>query len=152
MSEISHTTKVTAPPDDDPFWGSPLRDQVKEWLQANNISLRIPRRDITITGPPGNRTIHYTAFVLSGDGRIQVDPNDKDEALMEERTTPCLVEPPTACVCGEPEASGTTHRVDGPCYVAEPGCTCGPPPGGICVHDVTTTAPGPRKQRREQAP
>ncbi|WP_097932529.1 MULTISPECIES: hypothetical protein [unclassified Streptomyces] len=97
MTETDRTaTTVPAPPDSDPFWNSSLRDQVKEWLQANNISLRIPRRDITITGPPGNRTIHYTAFVLSGDGRIQVDPNDRGEALMEEHTAPCLVEPPVA--------------------------------------------------------
>lgn len=97
MTEIDRsTTTVPAPPDDDPFWNSPLRDQVKEWLQANNISLRIPRRDITITGPPGNRTIHYAAFVLSADGHIQINPNDEDEPLTEERTTPCLVEPPAA--------------------------------------------------------
>lgn len=96
MSEADSTTTVPAPPGDSPFWDSLLHDQVKEWLQANNISLRIPRRDITITGPPGNRTIHYTAFVLSGDGHIQVDPNDRGEALMEEHTTPCLIEPPVA--------------------------------------------------------
>ena len=28
--------------------------------------------------------------------------------------------PVSACVCGEPQASGTVHRVDGPCYVAAP--------------------------------
>ena len=28
--------------------------------------------------------------------------------------------PVKACVCGEPQASGTVHRVDGPCYVAAP--------------------------------
>lgn len=28
--------------------------------------------------------------------------------------------PAKACVCGEPQASGTVHRVDGPCYVAAP--------------------------------
>ena len=28
--------------------------------------------------------------------------------------------PVRACVCGEPQASGTVHRVDGPCYVAAP--------------------------------
>lgn len=28
--------------------------------------------------------------------------------------------PVKACVCGEPRAPGTVHRVDGPCYVAEP--------------------------------
>lgn len=95
MTEASPTTAtVHAPPDDSPFWGSPLHDQVKEWLEANNIELLIPRRDITITGPPGKRTIHYTGFVLSSDGRIQVDPKGEGEALMEERTTPCLVEPP----------------------------------------------------------
>ncbi|NEC17941.1 hypothetical protein [Streptomyces parvus] len=42
----------------------------------------------------------------------------------------------SSCVCGEPEAPGATHRTDGPCYVAEPTCDCGPPLGGICVHDV----------------
>ena len=29
-------------------------------------------------------------------------------------------EPVKACVCGEPQASDTVHRVDGPCYVAAP--------------------------------
>ncbi|KOG77893.1 hypothetical protein ACZ90_15405 [Streptomyces albus subsp. albus] len=96
MSVLSPTTTVSAPSDDDPFWDSPLHDQVKDWLQANNIPLRIPRRDITVTGPPGNRTIHYAAFVLSADGHIRVDPSDRGEPLTEERTTPCLVEPPTA--------------------------------------------------------
>ncbi|MFJ3141735.1 hypothetical protein ACIPJM_04690 [Streptomyces halstedii] len=96
MSDTGSTTKVPAPPDDDPFWNSPLHAMAKEWLQANSIHLRIPRRDITITGPPGNRTIHYAAFVLSADGHIRVDPNDKAEALMEKRTAPCLVEPPAA--------------------------------------------------------
>ncbi|MFD8667051.1 hypothetical protein ACFV1U_16860 [Streptomyces microflavus] len=43
----------------------------------------------------------------------------------------------STCVCGEPEAPGTNHRADGPCYLAEPTCDCGPPPGGICVHDVS---------------
>lgn len=100
MRDLSSTTTVPAPPDDAPFWNSPLHTLVKEWLQANNIELRIPRRDITITGPPGRRTIHYTAFVLSGDAHIQVAPHDKDEALMEERTAPCLVEPPTAVTEG----------------------------------------------------
>ena len=28
--------------------------------------------------------------------------------------------PVKACVCGEPQSSGTVHRVDGPCYVAAP--------------------------------
>lgn len=28
--------------------------------------------------------------------------------------------PVKACVCGEPQAPGTVHRVDGPCYVAAP--------------------------------
>ncbi|MFD3740462.1 hypothetical protein [Streptomyces sp. NPDC058629] len=96
MSDPRFTTTVVAPPDGAPFWDSPLHGQVKAWLLANNISLRIPRRDITITGPPGNRTINYTAFVFTSDGHIQVDPNDKDEALTEECTTPCLVEPPAA--------------------------------------------------------
>ncbi|MGV0096947.1 hypothetical protein [Streptomyces californicus] len=100
MTGTDPTITVLAPSDDDPFWGSPLHDQVKDWLRANNIPLRIPRRDITVTGPPGNRTIHYTAFVLSADGRIRVDPNDTGEPLTERRTTPCLVEPPAA-ITGE---------------------------------------------------
>ncbi|WP_127468792.1 hypothetical protein [Streptomyces sp. B27] len=96
MSETSLTATVPAPPDDDPFWDGPLHDQVKQWLQANGIPLRIPRRDITVTGPPGNRTIHYTAFVIDADGHVMVDPGDEGEALMEERTAPCLIEPPVA--------------------------------------------------------
>ncbi|NEB42246.1 hypothetical protein [Streptomyces sp. SID14515] len=94
MTEASLTTTVPAPPDDDPFWDSPFHDQVKDWLQANNIELRIPRRDITITGPPGNRTVRYTAFVFNADGHVRVDPDNEGEPLAEERTAPCLVEPP----------------------------------------------------------
>ncbi|MFL3869265.1 hypothetical protein LT966_21940 [Streptomyces griseobrunneus] len=96
MTETSSITTVPAPPDDAPFWDSPLHDQVKDWLQANGIPLRIPRRDITVTGPPGNRTIHYTAFALSDDGHVRIDLDDEGEALMEERTAPCLIEPPVA--------------------------------------------------------
>lgn len=96
MTETSPITTAPAPPDDDPFWDSPLHEQVKDWLQANGIPLRIPRRDITVTGPPGNRTIHYTAFVLGVDGHVMVDPDDEGEALMEERTAPCPIEPPVA--------------------------------------------------------
>ncbi|WP_432077843.1 hypothetical protein [Streptomyces sp. YPW6] len=97
MTETDRTTTtVSAPPDDDPFWDGSLHDRVKDWLQANDIPLRIPRRDITVAGPPGNRTIHYTAFVLGADGRILVDPDDNGEPLTEKRTTPCLIEPPAA--------------------------------------------------------
>ena len=35
--------------------------------------------------------------------------------------------PVKACVCGEPQASGTVHRVDGPCYVAAPKAAPGEP-------------------------
>ena len=102
MNSDPATITVPAPPDNSPFWGSPHHAQVMEWLQVNNIDHVIPRRDITITGPPGNRTIHYTAFALDADGHIQVDPHDRGEALMEERTTPCLVEPPVAVTEGAP--------------------------------------------------
>ena len=32
------------------------------------------------------------------------------------------------CVCGEPQAPGTVHRVDGPCYVAAPQPSPSPAP------------------------
>ncbi|MGQ4733318.1 hypothetical protein ACUN3E_37385 [Streptomyces sp. Ju416(a)] len=96
MTDTDPTITVPAPSDDDRFWDSPLHDQVKDWLRTNGIPLRIPRRDITVTGPPGNRTIHYTAFVLGTDGQVQIDPDSEGEPLTKERTTPCLVEPPTA--------------------------------------------------------
>ncbi|WP_405461696.1 hypothetical protein OG786_29530 [Streptomyces sp. NBC_00101] len=94
MSDSHFTTTVPAPPDSDPFWGSPPHGQVKEWLQGNGIDLRIPRRDITVTGPPGDRTIQYTGFVLAADGHIQSDASG--EPLTEKRAAPCLVEPPAA--------------------------------------------------------
>lgn len=96
MTDTDPTITVPAPSDDDPFWDSPLHDQVKDWLQENGIPLRIPRRNITVTGPPDNRTIHYTAFALSADGHIRVHPNDTGEPLTERCTMPCLVEPPAA--------------------------------------------------------
>lgn len=44
---------------------------------------------------------------------------DRTHALRMEQAAPKAA-PVKACVCGEPQASGTVHRVDGPCYVAAP--------------------------------
>ncbi|MFE9850356.1 hypothetical protein ACFYPN_16300 [Streptomyces sp. NPDC005576] len=99
MSDPTATT-VPAPPDDSPFWDGPLHGLVRKWLRANNIEPQIPRMGITVTGPPGERTIHYRDFVRNVDGHIQVDPNGEGEPLTEKRATPCLVEPP-AEVTGE---------------------------------------------------
>ncbi|MDQ0694272.1 hypothetical protein [Streptomyces sp. W4I9-2] len=72
----------------------------------------------------------WTGVDLSEHGSM---PEDAQHALAVARQ---LLGTTSTCVCGEPGAPGTTHRTDGPCYVAEPTCDCGPPPGGICVHDV----------------
>ena len=44
---------------------------------------------------------------------------DRTHALRMEQAAPKAA-PVKACVCGEPQAPGTVHRVDGPCYVAAP--------------------------------
>ena len=46
-------------------------------------------------------------------------PPDDVAAPAEQQAAPKAA-PVKACVCGEPQASGTVHRVDGPCYVAAP--------------------------------
>jgi hypothetical protein len=44
---------------------------------------------------------------------------DRTHALRMEQAA-SKAAPVKACVCGEPQAPGTVHRVDGPCYVAAP--------------------------------
>lgn len=44
---------------------------------------------------------------------------DRTHALRMEQAAPKAATV-KACVCGEPQAPGTVHRVDGPCYVAAP--------------------------------
>lgn len=45
--------------------------------------------------------------------------------------------PVKTCVCGEPQASGTVHRVNGPCYVAAPKQEAQEPVAWQGVHDQT---------------
>lgn len=71
-------------------------EAVCEWLTANGISPKqIPRHgDLTIqTNNDGTRVIAYEAFVLTEDGRLQVDERN-ERPLVEKRTTPLVVEPP----------------------------------------------------------
>ncbi|MEU9014298.1 hypothetical protein AB0D12_31915 [Streptomyces sp. NPDC048479] len=68
-----------------------------DWLTANNVDPKgVPQDsdfDITTSGD-GQRTIHYTAYVRTKDGSKLIDPDDKTRAWQEQRSAPCLVEPP----------------------------------------------------------
>lgn len=63
---------------------------------------------------------------IDGDGRNKVrealnalDALEAKLATAKQQAAPKAA-PVKACVCGEPQAPGTVHRVDGPCYVAAP--------------------------------
>jgi hypothetical protein len=52
-----------------------------------------------------------------------------DHSTTDQQTTP----QPTACVCGEPQNPGITHRTDGPCYVTPDQQTTPQPTAALCV-------------------
>lgn len=69
-----------------------------EWLTANGIDPgTVPLNDhkLRIVAQDGQRAIHYTEYVLTDDGHIQVDPEDPDNAWVRDTSRPCLVDPPT---------------------------------------------------------
>jgi len=68
-----------------------------EWLTANGIDPNtVPLYDhnLRIVDQDGQRAIHYTEYVLTDDGRAQVDPEDPDSAWARNTSRPCLVDPP----------------------------------------------------------
>lgn len=70
-----------------------------EWLTANGISPRSVPRESTFAitdEPDGQRLIRYIEFVLTDDGRIQVDPEARDTVWKRPATAPCVVEPPAS--------------------------------------------------------
>jgi hypothetical protein len=73
------------------------RIAICEWLTANGINPKsVPLADhkLRIVTENGQRAIHYTEYVLTDDGRAQVDPEDPDSAWVREASRPCLVDPP----------------------------------------------------------
>lgn len=72
------------------------RQGMAQWLTANGITPRSVPRESTfevVDGPDGTRVMHYIEFVLTEDGRLQVDPEDKDTVWTRPATAPCKVEP-----------------------------------------------------------
>ncbi|MET7713714.1 hypothetical protein [Streptomyces sp. NPDC005407] len=74
------------------------RTALCDWVTANNVRPKdVPQNsDFSITtSDDGQRTIHYTAYVRDeATDNILVDPDDRHRAWREQRSTPCLVEPP----------------------------------------------------------
>lgn len=74
---------------------SPRQKALCEWLTANGITPdTVPMDgDLTIDTVDGQRVIRYEALVRDADGRLML--NDRgDNAAMERRIVPLLVEPP----------------------------------------------------------
>lgn len=68
-----------------------------DWLTANGVNIRtVPRYEhgLRIEERDGQRSIHYTEYVLTEDGRKQVDPEDHEKVWLRPASTPCLADPP----------------------------------------------------------
>lgn len=73
------------------------RVAICEWLTANGIDPKaVPRYEhkLRIVTENGQRAIHYTEYVLTDDGRAQVDPEDPEAVWTRDTSRPCLVDPP----------------------------------------------------------
>lgn len=82
------------------------RRQLCDWVQANGIDPdHIPdHHPIRVEEGKGGPVIHYRAYILTDDGAKQLDPDRPDEALTEDRTTPCTVPPPDLSAAAQPDA------------------------------------------------
>jgi hypothetical protein len=68
-----------------------------EWMTANGIDIHTVQlydSDLRITEQDGRRLVRYTEYVLSDDGRKQVDPQDESKDWMRESSAHCVVDPP----------------------------------------------------------
>lgn len=73
------------------------RIAICEWLTANGIDPKsVPLTDhkLRIVTENDQRAIHYTEYVLTDDGRKQIDPEDPEAVWMRDTSRPCLVAPP----------------------------------------------------------
>lgn len=79
--------------------------------------------------PPAEQPIGEVVVTKTRDGQIVAVTRQDDEGRIlsviatsdpEEQQAAPKAAPVKACVCGEPQSSGTVHRVNGPCYVAAP--------------------------------
>lgn len=73
------------------------RTAMCEWLTANNINIMSVPIDSPFAiaeEPDGQRLIRYTEYVLTDDGRKQIDPEDPELAWLRSASAPCTVEPP----------------------------------------------------------
>ncbi|MFJ8146588.1 hypothetical protein ACIQ6R_16175 [Streptomyces sp. NPDC096048] len=66
------------------------------WVRANGIDPDLVpiEHDLTIADTPDGPVIRYRAYVTEEGGTKLVDPNRSGQPLMEEHTTPLVVEPP----------------------------------------------------------
>ncbi|MGW1814225.1 hypothetical protein ACWCQM_11765 [Streptomyces sp. NPDC002125] len=90
----SITTVVYRPGDSTPDIEATQIIAVRAWLLANDIDPRnVPTStDLTVvTEPDGQRTIHYHRFVLTPEGRRQIDPDRPNEVWTEKVTAPCVI-------------------------------------------------------------
>lgn len=71
------------------------RKELCDWLTANHIDPHdVPvDGDLTTDTVDGQRVIRYEAMLRSADGRLVLDDRGEDAAI-ERRTVPLLVEPP----------------------------------------------------------
>ncbi|MFI1161420.1 hypothetical protein [Streptomyces sioyaensis] len=76
---------------------TPRRQQLCDWLTANGIDYRevaVPDPLTVETLPTGQRVIRHTVYLRDADGSRYTDPDDRNQAAREERTTRLIVEPP----------------------------------------------------------
>jgi hypothetical protein len=72
------------------------RVAMAQWLAANGIdpnTVPVHSYFVITDEPDGQRLIRYTEYVLTGDGKKQVDPQDPDEAWIQTATAACKEEP-----------------------------------------------------------
>lgn len=68
-----------------------------DWFKANGIDPKqVALEPFSIERDGDDAIIRYRAFVLTGDGHKQVDPDDRNQAWTEERITPLLEPLPKA--------------------------------------------------------
>lgn len=69
---------------------------IKAWLRMHEIDPhRVPlASEIRINGADDNWRIEYERYLVDEDGNIRICPEKKDEAFVEECTTPLTVDPP----------------------------------------------------------
>jgi hypothetical protein len=80
--------------------GNPIEEErvaLCKWLTANGIDPNaVPlHTNLSIDTVDGDLVIRYEEFVLTEDGRKQVDPEDPTSAWRRPATAPCIQPPPS---------------------------------------------------------